>query len=269
MSRIRVVVPVYERPDFLDACLSSLETQDHADFDVTIVDDASPDPTVDEIAHSYADRLGWTALRLPERNGALATRTAGVALAAPADDEIIVFVDGDDSLLHDGALAAIDSAIGGDVWMTSGGMRCVATSPEREARAAGLADLLVDRRAMFEANRDQIASAASYRRMPWCFSAPLAFRAFLWYAIDQQDFRLASGRWIHTATDLAFLFPLLELSGGRITLLDDEHYRYNLHPGNHDAEPHLDRGRLMMRRLLASRTPYTALDPALVPECAR
>jgi glycosyltransferase involved in cell wall biosynthesis len=262
MSRVRVVVPVHQRPEWLAVCLRSLELQDQPAFDVTVVDDASPDPAVEAVARSFADRNGWTVVRSEERQEALASRCAGIAAAAPADDDVVVFVDGDDWLVHAGALRAVAEAMTDDVWITSGGMVSIASTPTRAERARSLDALLRERRAAFEADRDAVVAEARYRRMPWCWSHPIAFRAFLWRHIDPADFRVGSGRWIRTSGDLAYTFPLLELAGGRVALLDEVHYAYHLHDGNLDADPRRLRGKALTRSLLASRPAYRPLDPA-------
>jgi len=264
VNRIRVIVPAYQRPEWLKVCLGSLAVQDHPDFDVTIVDDASPDPDVSLIANTYADRLDWRAIRAKDRCGALASRCAAVAAADPEDHDVLVFVDGDDWLYHASVLTMISDAIDDDNWMTFGTMMSVATHPDRSDRAAGLDLLMHSRRRWFESNRTSIVESAGYRRTPWCFTHPIACKAFLWKAIDPSVFRLNSGHWIRTYTDLVSGYPLLELSGGRFRFLDDVSYVYNVHAGNVEADPTRDRARAAISRWLRSLPPCESLDRSMI-----
>jgi len=264
VTRVRVIVPAYQRPEWLEVCLGSLAVQDHPDFDVTIVDDASPDPEVSRIANTYADRLGWRARRAEHRCGALASRCVAVAAADPGDHDVLVFVDGDDWLHHPSVLTLISDAIDDENWMTFGTMMSVATDPDRVDRAAGLDALMYSRRRWFEKNWTSVVESAGYRQIPWCFTHPIACKAFLWKAIDPSVFRLSNGRWLRTYTDLVFGYPLLELSGGRFRFLDDITYVYNVHADNVEADPSRDQARFTMSRWLRSLPPHAPFDDSMI-----
>ncbi|MCQ4213043.1 bifunctional glycosyltransferase/CDP-glycerol:glycerophosphate glycerophosphotransferase [Streptomyces longispororuber] len=112
MSRFSVVVPAYRVQGYLRECLDSVLTQSHTDWQLTVVDDASPDAS-GAIAEEYAERDPRVqAVRLPERAGVGAARNTG---ARHATGDYLLFLDADDTLLP-GALAAIDAALteGGD-----------------------------------------------------------------------------------------------------------------------------------------------------------
>ena len=44
-----------------------------------------------------------------------------------------------------------------------------------------------------------------------------------------------SGRYYTSATDFAIVYPILELAGGRLEMVEDVLYVYNLHDGNTNA----------------------------------
>lgn len=55
LPRVSVVCAWYNRGDFIRETIDSLLAQDYPDFDITVVNDGSPDPRVREILASYSD----------------------------------------------------------------------------------------------------------------------------------------------------------------------------------------------------------------------
>lgn len=101
MTMLSVVVPSYNREAFLPRCLSSLLTQDHPQFEVIVVDDASTDGSAACLQAIDDPRL--KVLRHAGNRGVGAARNTGVSAAR---GRWIVFVDSDDELLP-GALHCI------------------------------------------------------------------------------------------------------------------------------------------------------------------
>jgi len=84
---VDIVVPCYQRPDLLDACLTSLrETVPGAR--IIVVDDASPSPRVAEVARAH----GATLRRHGTNRGPAAARNTGFR---EANSPIVAFVDAD------------------------------------------------------------------------------------------------------------------------------------------------------------------------------
>ncbi|WP_306292994.1 glycosyltransferase family 2 protein [Streptomyces tsukubensis] len=107
MSRFTIVVPAHRVQGYLRECLESVLAQSYADFELTVVDDASPDAGA-AIAAEYAERDDRVRLlRHAARRGTGAARNTG---AAEARGDYLLFLDGDDTLLP-GALTAIDEAL--------------------------------------------------------------------------------------------------------------------------------------------------------------
>jgi mycofactocin system glycosyltransferase len=84
---VDIVVPVYQRPDLLDACLASLRART-PQVRIIVVDDASPDEAVGDVARAH----GATLIRHPVNRGPAAARNTGLAAASAP---IVAFVDAD------------------------------------------------------------------------------------------------------------------------------------------------------------------------------
>lgn len=260
MRRVRLVVPSRNGPQRLESCLASVAAQRDVEVRVCVVDDAS-EHSHTVVARRWCDAHGWQLIRNEQRQGALYSRIAGFDALDPGDDDVIVFLDGDDRFAHDGALAAIASAHDDATWMTSGGMRAeaVVDDPRRVARARDVNDVICSSRAEFRAHREEITAIGGYRAAPWCFWPPLSFRARLLRAVDRRDFVTTRGTWYLTCTDLALAYPLVELCDGRIALLDQVHAVYHIHDANQDTE-HSDLYRRLMSRLIRSKDRYQPLS---------
>jgi hypothetical protein len=100
-ARVSVVVPCYNYGGYLEGCVGSALSQEGVHVDVLIIDDASPDGSVD-IARGIAERDERVRVLAHERNcGHIATYNEGLALCR---GDYTVLLSADD-LLAPGALA--------------------------------------------------------------------------------------------------------------------------------------------------------------------
>jgi glycosyltransferase involved in cell wall biosynthesis len=92
MPTVSVVIPTYNRAEYLPRAIDSVLDQTFSDFELVVVDDASTDET-SQIIREYTDgRLGY--IQFDENAGANAARNAGIRAAA---GEFISFLDSDDA----------------------------------------------------------------------------------------------------------------------------------------------------------------------------
>lgn len=103
-----VVIPVYNGRRYLGECLSSIESQTFADFEVVVVDDGSADGS-GKIADEFCSRHEcWRAVHGQNEGPLLLARRRGLS---HCQGEYIVFLDADDMLRAD-ALEVVANAIG-------------------------------------------------------------------------------------------------------------------------------------------------------------
>jgi len=77
---------------------------------------------------------------------------------------------------------------------------------------------------------DKVWANNSHRRNAWSTSALRTFKKWLWDKIDRKDFVLPDGEWIKRGTDLAFMFPMLEMAGKeRVVFIKNTLYYYNVY----------------------------------------
>ena len=103
---ISVIVPVYNGAEDLERCLTAINRSDWPAFECIVVDDASTDPKITEIANHHGVRL----VRMEHRCGPALARNVGVK---EARGEIIFFTDAD-VLLHSDAISKAMRALESD-----------------------------------------------------------------------------------------------------------------------------------------------------------
>jgi glycosyltransferase involved in cell wall biosynthesis len=101
--RFSVLIPVFNREDYIDQAIDSVLSQSFADYELIVVDDGSTDRTHD-ILTSYGDRIQVVRQK---NQGPEVARNAG---ASRATGEYLAFLDSDD-LFMPGALTTYDRII--------------------------------------------------------------------------------------------------------------------------------------------------------------
>lgn len=95
--KISIIIPVYKVEDYIERCLLSVLNQTVKGFEVIIVDDCSPDRSmqkVEEILNSHSIHgIGFKILHHEKNRGLSASRNTGIKYAS---GEYLYFLDSDD-----------------------------------------------------------------------------------------------------------------------------------------------------------------------------
>lgn len=92
--RVSVIVPVYNRRDYVRLTLESIRAQTFTDYEVIVVDDGSTDGSVD-VAQEFAAADPRFRSVTQENAGCATARNHGLTLSSP-ESEFIIFLDSDD-----------------------------------------------------------------------------------------------------------------------------------------------------------------------------
>ena len=103
-NRLLLIIAFRNAGEFLNQCIKSIQQQDFPYYRVILVDDASTDSALSAVG-DLDER--FTILVNEQRRGALHNQLHAIRKYA-RDDEIVIHLDGDDWLAHDGALARIN-----------------------------------------------------------------------------------------------------------------------------------------------------------------
>lgn len=99
MTKISVIVPVYNTQDYLSECIDSVLNQSLSDFELVCIDDGSTDGSL-EILKAYEENDSRIQVISQENRGLGASRNVGLNIA---QGEYVLFLDSDD-YLESGAL---------------------------------------------------------------------------------------------------------------------------------------------------------------------
>ena len=202
---------------WLPACLASIAAQTGQPFDVCVIDDASDDGS-DEIIRDFAEERGWAYHLNTKCQGALANQCLAFDSLAPADDDVVVIVDGDDRLAHPGVLDRLQLAYANPaVQLTYGSYR--PDPPSESCPMARPYPAEVVRARSFRTGMYSVGLLYNHLR---------TFRAGAFRTLDREmRFKWPNGEWFDCCTDSAVMLPLLEVAGENHRFIPDVLYIYS------------------------------------------
>ncbi|AZI33338.1 glycosyltransferase [Kaistella carnis] len=121
---VTISIPLYNCADFLEACLESVRLQTYAHIEVTLINDQTPDNSV-QIAEEFIQKHqleNWRIIHLAKNSGLSVVRNKGIDTAL---GKYIFFVDSDDVITRDcvSKLVVISENSGAEVTMSQ--LECV------------------------------------------------------------------------------------------------------------------------------------------------
>src|SRR5690625_1792229 len=93
MAKVSIIVPIYNVEKYLEKCLDSIVSQTCKDFVVYLINDGSPDNSID-IMRRYQNRYPHMFILIKKRNGGLSS--ARNEAIRQVDTKYITFIDSDD-----------------------------------------------------------------------------------------------------------------------------------------------------------------------------
>lgn len=174
MTKVSIIIPMYNEQRYIGRCLDSLLTQTEKDFEIILIDDGSHDNSI-AIAKTYENSWSLTILE-QQHGGPGKARNRGATIAK---GEILVFVDADmafDERYLEELIKPIET---GKETGTAHGREYIANKHNRIARAYGLIRLAYDennqRSGVFRAIRkDVFLSGKWYDNSRYAFEDDIA-----------------------------------------------------------------------------------------------
>ncbi len=208
-----VIIPSYNNGQWCERNLRSVFEQKYDNYRIIYIDDCSKDETaekVEKFIKQSNQKSRVTLIKNRENRGAMANYY--FAIKQCDDHEIVIALDGDDWLAHEGVLERLNEAYADpDVWMTYGSF-----IEYPSYHRSGWAKLLPSK----------VIKNNSFRKYRWSSSHLRSFYAGLFKSIKLQDL-LFQGRFYDAASDLAYMFPMLEMAGRHSHFIKDILYVYN------------------------------------------
>ena len=106
MTKISLIIPVFNQEEYVEECLQSIVNQSFKDFEAILVDDASTDKTFEIFNKKFAKDKRFRVISYKENKGTSQARKDAVLLS---NGEFVMFVDPDDSLHIDALKIAYEA----------------------------------------------------------------------------------------------------------------------------------------------------------------
>ena len=223
-NKFKIVIPSYNNEKWVEYNVASIINQTYKNYEVLYINDCSTDSTpsmVQEIIKGY--KLdNWTLLNHKEnkqRGYNVNPNAKHIIDFMGNDDDIILFVDGDDWLYDENVLEKLnDFYKTNDWWMTYGGMYCWPSGNFANPQNTEY--------------REEVHKNKSYRKDVWRASHLRSFRWFLYKKIQKEDLIWSkTGAYYYNAEDLAVSFFCMEMCpSSKIGIADFPTYIYNEDP---------------------------------------
>jgi len=209
-----IVIPSYNNLNWYKKNLESVLEQNYSNFRVLYIDDASTDGMSGKV-QEYLQQKDLTRrveyIRNSSNQGAMANLYH--AIHRCADNEIVVVLDGDDWLAHDGVLTRLNEFYANpEVWLTYGNYVEYPSYKKIDNCSKQIPPKIV---------KDN-----SFRSYKWSASHLRTFYAGLFKKIALQDL-LLDGKFYESTYDLACMFPMLEMAGPHAQFVKDVLCIYN------------------------------------------
>lgn len=207
--KFKVIVTAFNFENWIKKCLSSIQKQTFENFDCLIIDDASTDKTFQIATDTVKSDPRFRILK-HEKNIGVYTKILAIRKSSAENQDIIIIIDGDDWLAHDKAFERVRQEYEKGAWATYG--------QDQDLKG---------HRGFARPMPKEIIAKQAYRQYPWT-NAPLrTFKYFLFKQIRDDAFRDRNGKPFRAAMDVALMFSILELGGGRVHFIPDILYVYN------------------------------------------
>ena len=221
-NKFVVVVPVFNSGEWIEKCVMSIINQKYNvnKVKICIVDDCSTDQNhidkLKKIEKTYPNRIKIIYKTVNE--GGLKAIIDAFATVKPNNEDIILQVDGDDWLYHDNVFKIINKAYQDRTQLTYGSYKIHYPNNKLHNTRGICADCA-----------GYVRIYKSYRKHKWIFSHLRTFKYKLWKKIKHCDLKDDNEQYWRVSWDMAYMFPLLELSNGLFKYINDILYVYNMH----------------------------------------
>jgi glycosyltransferase involved in cell wall biosynthesis len=237
--KMNVLVPFRNVRPYIGECLDSIVRQQYGRVEVFLLDDCSSDRSLDAVA----DRERVNKIRFDAPRG-VSHNAAWMLRQAPFDDEdVVVFVDGDDRLIGTDVFELIDGYYREGALITYGSY----------VRSDGTHGFCHPHSPMeFRCLRSAPFKAGHLKTFKY-----KVYKQLLAQDPVEDAFKDDEGRYLPMSSDVALMLPLIEIAGPeRVAFNYRVVYYYRLHEANDHASAAGHRLQSEMCRLIRRKRPF-------------
>ena len=207
---LNIIVPFFNAEKYLERCLNSIINQTYKNFQVKLVDDLSTDSSYGVAAEICSNFENFDLYKNSRRLGLLNNIDNLLSLEIENPSNTIdILIDGDDYLHNSEVFNFLN-----EKYLNT---KCLITH----------GSFLTSKGVQGKKYPRFVREFNLYRKYFWYASHLKTFRHDLWLSINQNDLLDKNGQYFSCATDLAIMFPMLEMAGNRQQYVKDILYVYN------------------------------------------
>lgn len=220
-QHFKIITTCYDVEKWISCSLQSLLRQNYKNWQGIVIDDRSPDNTCSIISDLIKDSDKITFVQNKQQVLKIPNLINAINTASPDDEDVLVFLDGDDWLPDAGVLDYLASVYENDVWITWGSF----------IKWFGKEPIVFDDYSEFQVLSKLTKPPPSNWniRKDWRYSHLKTCKYFLWKNIKDESLRTeVSGEYFPTLDDIAFMYPMVEMAGPEHSkCIDRVMYVYN------------------------------------------
>lgn len=260
-NKFKIIIPSYNNEKWVEPNVASILNQTYTNYDVLYINDASTDSTfsiVNELKTTYKLN-NWKIINNPKnekRGYNVSPYNQHIIDFIDNDEDILVFVDGDDWLFDENVLSKLNKYYNThNSWITYGGLY---TYPEAQPGNPQNSPY-----------SDHVHQNNLYRQDMWRASHLRTFKWWLYKKIKQEDLIYSkTGKYYFHAEDLATSYPCLEMCPKeKIGVLDFPSYVFNQTVENRKrGQDREEMAGIELEKEIRNQTPYKTLSLPLSPK---
>ena len=205
-----IIVPVFNSEKYIEKCINSIKKQTYKNFQLKVVDDCSTDSTYEIASSLCKSHDNFKIFRNSRRLGALNNIYNLLSMKVEEPCKTInILIDGDDYLYSGDVLNVLN-----EKYLKT---NCLITYGSH----------LSSKGVQGKKYPHLIRQFNLFRKYFWYASHLKTFRHDLWLSVNPKDLLDQNGNYYSLASDLAIMFPMLEMAGNRQEFIEEVLYVYN------------------------------------------
>lgn len=218
MPKLKVIITSYNNEDWTETNIDCILNQTYNNYEVLFVDDASTDTTFEIVEHLVGSNKKFKLIKNTENK----TKAYAFSEYLPSfvkDDDVILFVDGDDWISHHDIFDRVAQYyVENKSWVAYSKFIHYPSLTETQVHG--------------NPHPDTVNSFNLYRKYPFIASHLKTMKGFIFKNINKEDFKY-EGEYIRFADDVALMAAALEMSPTeKIGVMNFVAYVYNESPSN-------------------------------------
>jgi glycosyltransferase involved in cell wall biosynthesis len=213
-QKLVIITPTYNSSKYIEKCIESVITQDYDNYLMVVIDDCSTDNTY-ELAKKYEnDKV--KVIRNTENKGAVRNQIEAINSFCERDN-IVMFLDGDDSLVNDNQIFHFYNNL---------------YDGTTEFSYGSCWSMIDNIPLVSQPYPEQIKKEKKYRSYKFNWNMPYThlrtFKAYLLENVDENMFKDEKGNWYKAGGDGSIFYTLIEkCQPENIKVVQDIVYNYN------------------------------------------